>query len=104
MIDWDRLPSRVKFGVSHWPVPAERLPDANWLNLHGHIHNRPTGPLRMNVSVEAIDYQPKSLRELVTPELLDDLVRRRHGVEGLLSRRSDMTADDIHPQSRPPGP
>jgi hypothetical protein len=26
LIDWKRLPERVNFGCSHWPVPAERLP------------------------------------------------------------------------------
>jgi calcineurin-like phosphoesterase family protein len=82
LIDWKRLPARVNFGCSHWPVPADRMPAASWLNLHGHIHNahrdnRKLGPLGVNCSVEAIDYQPKTLRELITLELLDNLARRQ---------------------------
>ena len=82
LVDWKRLPGRVNFGCSHWPVPAERMPGGAWVNLHGHIHNarredRRLGPLGVNCSVEAIDYRPKTLRELLTPELFDNLVRFR---------------------------
>jgi calcineurin-like phosphoesterase family protein len=78
LIDWKRLPGRVNFGCSHWPVPADRLPDASWVSVHGHIHNatredRKLGPLGINCSVEAIDYRPKTLRELVTPKLFENL-------------------------------
>jgi calcineurin-like phosphoesterase family protein len=81
LIDWKRLPGQVNFGCSHWPVPTDRMPGASWVNLHGHIHNasrddRKLGPLGINCSVEAIDYHPKTLRELMTPELFDNLARR----------------------------
>jgi calcineurin-like phosphoesterase family protein len=80
LIDCRRLPSRVNFGCSHWPVPADRMPNASWVNLHGHIHNahregRKLGPLGVNCSVEAIDYRPQTFRELLTPELFDNLAR-----------------------------
>ncbi len=80
IIDWKRLPDRVNFGCSHWPVAAERMPGGSWVNLHGHIHNasregRKLGPLGVNCSVEAIDYRPKTPRELLTPEVFANLVR-----------------------------
>lgn len=82
LVEWKRLPNRVNFGCSHWPIPAERMPSASWVNLHGHIHNaqredRKLGPLGINCSVETIDYRPQTLRELLTPELFDNLARFR---------------------------
>ena len=82
LVEWKRLPRHVNFGLSHWPVPPPRMPGPGWLNLHGHIHNRPTGGLRMNCSVEAVGYRPQGLRSLLTPELLDGLVRRQAGLDG----------------------
>jgi calcineurin-like phosphoesterase family protein len=92
LIDWKRAPDPVNFGCSHWPVPAGRAPGASWVNVHGHIHNasrdsRKLGPLSVNCSVEAIGYEPKTLRELMTLELLDNLVRRQRGSS--LSRASN---------------
>jgi calcineurin-like phosphoesterase family protein len=84
-VHWDRLPSRVNFGCAHWPVPVDRMPGPSWLNIHGHSHRRMAGPLHVNCSVEAIDYRPKTLRELVTPELLGRLVMRERGIEQLAS-------------------
>lgn len=77
-VDWSSLPRRVHFGALHWPVPPGRLPSASWVSLHGHIHNRAAGPLRVNCSVEAIGYEPKSLRELISSQLLRDLIRRQN--------------------------
>jgi calcineurin-like phosphoesterase family protein len=50
------------------------------VSVHGHIHNatredRKLGPLGINCSVEAIDYRPKTLRELLTPKLFENLAR-----------------------------
>jgi calcineurin-like phosphoesterase family protein len=83
LVDWRRLPPRLSFGLSHWPVPPSRMPGPGWVNLHGHIHSRPTGPLRVNCSVEALGYRPRPLQDLMTPELMDDLVRRQSGPHGL---------------------
>lgn len=76
-IQWSQAPARVSVGALHWPLPPSRLPGASWISLHGHIHNRAAGRLRINCSVEAIGYEPKTLRELITPDLMDDLVRRQ---------------------------
>ena len=75
LVEWDRLPRQVNFGCCHWPIPPEHLPDAtSWVSLHGHIHHLQSGPQRVNCSVEAIGYKPRTLRELLTPNLLADLV------------------------------
>ncbi len=76
-VDWSRLPARINFGCCHWPVPPDRLPGPAWVSVHGHTHNRHTGSLRLNCSVEAIGYRPALLRQLVTPELFEDLNRRQ---------------------------
>lgn len=80
LVDWSRLPKRVNFGCSHWPVPIDRLPGPGWVNLHGHIHNKPTHALGINLSVEAIGYRPVTLREVVSVDLVDSLVRRQQGL------------------------
>ena len=79
LVDWKSVPGRIHFGCSHWPVPHDRLPGPAWVNLHGHIHNRESGPLGVNLSVEAIGYTPKTLAETLTPALMDDLARRARG-------------------------
>jgi len=81
LIDWERLPTRVNFGLCHWPIPPDRLPGPGWLSLHGHIHDRKSGPLRVNCSVEAIGYRPQTLRSLVVAEVIDDLVRHQDGLD-----------------------
>jgi len=93
LVEWDGLPRRVNFGCSHWPMPADRMPSASWLCLHGHIHDRPSRPLCMNVSVEAIGYEPQTLRSLVTPDLLEGLVRRQRGLSGLLQPVDKVPGD-----------
>lgn len=77
-LDWQRLPHRIYFGMAHWPIPASRMPKGVWVNIHGHIHNRPAAPLHINTSMEGISYQPKLLRELITPELISDLIRHTY--------------------------
>lgn len=79
LVDWDRLPRAIHFGLSHWPLPPSRMPGAGWINLHGHIHFDPSGPLGVNCCVEATDYRPMTLDRLLTPELMDNLVRRQSG-------------------------
>lgn len=83
-VDWKSLPRRINFGCSHWPVPPDRMPGPGWVCLHGHIHRRQSGPLRVNCSVEAIGYKPGTLRELLTPDLFGDLARRQLGLDGLI--------------------
>ncbi len=78
-IEWNRVPSEVRFGCSHWPVPIARLPGPEWINLHGHIHGDPSLPLHVNCSVEVIDYAPKRIEDLVTPSVIRDLIRRQDG-------------------------
>lgn len=80
LVDWSELPKRVNFGCSHWPVPIDRLPGPGWVNLHGHVHNKPTHALGINLSVEAIDYRPVTLQEVISVELVDSLVRRQQGL------------------------
>lgn len=79
-LDWDEVPRWIHVGVSHWPVPPERLPGPAWVNLHGHIHNRPNRPLRVNCSMEAIGFEPRPIARLIDSRLVDDLVRRKAGL------------------------
>jgi calcineurin-like phosphoesterase family protein len=88
-VDWDELPKRINFGCSHWPLAAHRLPGPGWVCLHGHIHNRPAGPLGINCSVEQIGYRPRTLQELVTTQLLQNLALRQHGLDLLPSAEND---------------
>ena len=99
-IDWNVLPQRVNFGCSHWPVPADRLPAASWVNLHGHIHNRQPGPLGINCSVEAIGYQPKTLRELLTPDIFENLVLRATNAMPKLAARKARLTGYLSPEER----
>ncbi len=91
LIDWRDLPKRVNFGVCHWPIPADLMPSRDWLNLHGHIHNKRSGPLQINCSVEAIGYQPKTLAELLTPDLMMDFEAHWKGAS--LDRRGGQPGD-----------
>lgn len=51
-----------EFLLTHIPVHDLAIPDWAKLNIHGHIHERPSYSIRhLNVSVERIDYQPISL-------------------------------------------
>lgn len=81
MLDWDEAPRVINVGVAHWPVPPQRLPGPAWISLHGHVHNRPDRPLRINCSVEAIDFKPKSIQRLINARVIDDLIRRRSGLD-----------------------
>ncbi len=51
--------------------------DVEEMDAVGHIHNRVPGSLGVNFSVENIGYEPRTLHEMLTLELLDDLVRRQ---------------------------
>ena len=102
LVDWKELPRRVNLGCSHWPLPADRMPGPAWLCLHGHTHRRHAGPLWMNCSVEAIGYQPKTLREMMTPDLLDDLVRRQGGLS-ILQTALDRMPGDADCRTNSPG-
>jgi calcineurin-like phosphoesterase family protein len=93
IVDWKALPNHINFGCAHWPVPPSRMPGPGWICLHGHIHNRPSRPLRINCSVEAIGYVPKTLRELLTAETMDDLVRRQHGLDGFSDLEEKVPGD-----------
>lgn len=49
---------------SHHPWKSA-LPSSMW-NVHGHLHNNPLDmPRHVNVSVEVLNYQPRSLRQLL---------------------------------------
>ena len=89
-VDWGCLPETIYFGCSHWPVPPERLPGPAWMNIHGHIHNRPDRPLRLNFSVEAIGYRPATLRQKISAQALDDLARRQAGLESWPQRNGNQ--------------
>jgi calcineurin-like phosphoesterase family protein len=93
LVEWNRLPNHINFGCAHWPVPPDRMPGPSWINIHGHIHFRTPGPLRINCSVEAIGYVPKTLRELVTVDLLDGLVRRQRGLDGFTESQAKTPGD-----------
>lgn len=80
VLDWDAAPRWIHVGVSHWPVPPERLPGPAWVNLHGHIHNRPNRPLRVNCSMEAIGFEPRPIERLIDARLVDDLIGRQKGL------------------------
>jgi calcineurin-like phosphoesterase family protein len=61
-----------EFGVvlSHTPMHPAVLGEARWdgsaINIHGHIHrNVSPSPKHINVSVEAIDYTPKLIPDLL---------------------------------------
>ena len=80
VLDWSKLPKHINVGVSHWPVPPSFLPSSSWINVHGHIHDKPSRALRINCSVEAINYKPASFKDLLSIELIDDLIKRQSNV------------------------
>lgn len=63
-----------KLILSHTPVPDTRIPEG-YINMHGHIHNKklthgyPTKIYsthkHINVSVDAINFKPLSLEEII---------------------------------------
>ena len=81
LVQWELVPQSIMIGLSHWPVPPDRLPGSSWINLHGHVHNQPNKPLRVNCSMEAIGYHPQSIRQLIDARLIDELVRRQSGLD-----------------------
>lgn len=80
-VDWSELPRIFNVGLSHWPVPPQIMPGPAWINLHGHVHNREDRPLRVNCSVEAIGYKPRSVSDMIGARVLDDLARRQRGLD-----------------------
>lgn len=93
-VDWSVLPRAIHVGLSHWPVPLRRMPGAAWINLHGHIHNRPNRPLRMNCSMEAIGFEPRSVERLVDSRVLRELVARQSGFDLLDDEDGDKDPGD----------
>ena len=79
-IDWLSLPNTWHVGVSHWPIPVNLLPDPSWIFLHGHIHDKPSVPCGINVSMEAIDYKPRTLVELLTPQWIAQWQQQTQGI------------------------
>lgn len=94
-LDWSLVPSEVHVGISHWPVPPEHLPGPNWVNLHGHSHTQPSRPLRINASLEQINYKPVSITELLDSRIIDDLICRSKGLNHVLQRSASMTGQEI---------
>lgn len=50
----------INYIVSHYPINNKLLPE-NTLNIHGHTHQYMMDKKNINMSVEAIDYQPSKL-------------------------------------------
>lgn len=82
-IEWKEVPKQLHVGVSHWPISPRYYPGTNWVNLHGHTHNKPSKPLRMNASVEEIGFVPRRIQDMFTAELMDQVVRRQRGLAGI---------------------
>ena len=82
-IEWKEVPKTLHVGVSHWPISPRYYPGTNWVNLHGHTHNKPSKPLRMNASVEEIGFVPRRIQDMFTAELMDQVVRRQRGLAGI---------------------
>ncbi len=77
-VDWKKLPDNLYFGCAHWPLPAIMLPGPDWVSIHGHTHNNHAHfPCCINVSVEVIHYQPQTLRALISPTLLAEVIDRQ---------------------------
>ena len=76
---WDKLPETIRVGLSHWPLPPRFFPGPQWVNLHGHTHGAASKPLRMNASMEAIDFEPAPLAHLLGWRILGELSRRQGG-------------------------
>lgn len=96
LLDWKAIPRRIMVGVSHWPVPPDRMPGPGWINIHGHIHNRPCRPLRVNCSVESIGFEPRSATRLIDARVLDDLARRQSGLDGLIDASGRDAGDSSY--------
>lgn len=82
-IDWSSVPRHIHVGVSHWPISPRYYPGANWVNLHGHTHNKASRALRMNASMEEIDFVPRRIQDMFTVALMEQLIRRQRGLEGI---------------------
>lgn len=52
------------FIVSHYPIGNQWLPDNTW-NIHGHTHQYKMDLKNINISVEATNYSPIELNELL---------------------------------------
>lgn len=87
-VDWNLVPEVINVGVSHWPVDPYYYPDASWVNLHGHTHNKPSMPLRMNASMENIGFVPQSIDKMFTVQLLMSVIRRKLELECSAHRAS----------------
>lgn len=62
LLDFDFNDKR--FVVTHYPFDVENV---DFVNVHGHIHqNESEHEHQINVSVEAINYHPVDLKELIT--------------------------------------
>lgn len=96
LIDWEKIPRHIMVGLSHWPIPPDRMPGPSWINLHGHIHNRADRPLRANCSVEAIGYKPKPVSEIIGARLMDDLARRQSGLAGFVDSQGRDEGDSSY--------
>lgn len=57
----------LKVLLTHVPVHESALEFHNLVNIHGHIHHQPSPEGRyINVSVEAVNYTPVAIEELIT--------------------------------------
>lgn len=82
-VQWNDVPRQLHVGVSHWPISPRYYPGKNWVNLHGHTHNKPSTPLRMNASVEEIGFTPRRIQEMFTVKLMGQVVQRQRGLAGI---------------------
>ncbi len=82
-VKWKDVPKNLNVGVSHWPISPRYYPGTNWVNLHGHTHNKPSKPLRMNASMEEIGFVPRRIQDMFTAELMEQVVRRQRGLTGI---------------------
>lgn len=67
---WGMKPYKYGIVMAHAPIHPSSLEYRFEWNVHGHVHMHDVDDLRyMNVSAEAIDYEPISLDELI--QILD---------------------------------
>ena len=90
LVDWQAVPDEIFVGLSHWPLPPERLPGPGWICLHGHTHHRGPYSLCANASMEAIGYKPARLSELIGARLCDELALRERGLHALPIGGADL--------------
>lgn len=90
LVDWVAVPAEIFVGVSHWPLPPERMPGPGWICLHGHTHHRGPFALCANASVEAIGYKPVGLQRLIGARLADELALRERGLHALPVGGADL--------------